>query len=119
MTAPRSIYSWDLSVNKYEDVLFIDYTENSKAPYLSVNENSSEPPPAETKDPINAPLKLHLESTNINHYFRQQACSASDVKKYSTENLFKENYNDFPNYLYKYRVFELVGGLKICVRCQL
>lgn len=71
MTAPRSIYSWDLSVNKYEDVLFIDYTENSKTPYLSVSENSSEPPPADTKEAINNPLKLHLESTNINHYFRQ------------------------------------------------
>ncbi len=41
------------------------------------------------------------------------------MKKYSEENLFKENYNDFPNYLYKYRVFQLAGGMKVCVRCQL
>lgn len=118
MTAPRSVYSWDLTVQKFEDVLFVDYSENSRTQLMTVNENASEPPAAEVKEAINQPLKLHLESTSVNHFFRQQAVNPAETKKFSEENLFKETYNDFPNYMYRYRVFKLPGGMRVCVRCQ-
>ncbi len=51
-------------------MLFIDYTEGSKTTLLSVNENASESPPIDVKEAINHPLKLHIESTAVNHYFR-------------------------------------------------
>ena len=48
MTAPKSLYSWDVIVKKYQDKLFIDkrYEENI-LDYLTVNETSHENQPVD------------------------------------------------------------------------
>lgn len=41
MTAPKSLYSWDVIIKKYQDKLFIDKREEpNMLDYLTVNETS-------------------------------------------------------------------------------
>jgi translation initiation factor 3 subunit D len=71
MAAPRSIYSWDILVQKVNGIIFLDKRENSAIDYLTVSETALEAPNNES-DEINHPDKLALEATLINQNFSQQ-----------------------------------------------
>jgi hypothetical protein len=73
MAAPRSLYSWDIVIQKTEGVIYLDKRENSIFDYLTVSETAHDPPTAsEDMDEINFPDKLSLEATMINQNFSQQ-----------------------------------------------
>lgn len=43
MTAPKSVYSWDVQIKKYQDKIFIDKRdETNMLDYLTVNETSND-----------------------------------------------------------------------------
>ena len=43
MTAPKSLYSWDVIIKKYQDKLFIDKRDDENIlDFLTVNETSNE-----------------------------------------------------------------------------
>lgn len=43
MTAPKSLYSWDVVIKKYQDKIFIDRRDDpNMLHYLTVNETSHE-----------------------------------------------------------------------------
>lgn len=44
MAAPRSIYSWDIVIQKMNGMVFFDKRENSNFDYLTVSETSHDPP---------------------------------------------------------------------------
>lgn len=72
MCAPRSIYSWDLVLDKRGSKLFIDKREGSALDMVSVNENAADAPlelSEGNKDSINSPGALMLEATHINNIF--------------------------------------------------
>merc|ERR1712166_302672 len=46
MTAPRSIYSWDVVVTKKDGKIFFDKRENASIDFLTVNETANETPGA-------------------------------------------------------------------------
>jgi len=70
MAAPRSVYSWDIVIEKLDGLIFLDKRE---ADLLTVSETAREPPSAsEETDEINRPHRLALEATAINQNFSQQ-----------------------------------------------
>ena len=71
MAAPRSVYSWDIVVQKLNGIIFLDKRDNSAFDFLTVSETAVEPPTNEG-DEINRPDKLGMEATLINQNFGQQ-----------------------------------------------
>jgi translation initiation factor 3 subunit D len=79
MASPRSVYSWDITIEKTNGILFLDKRENSLFDFLTVSETAREPPQAtEDIDEINHPEKLSIEATMINQNFSQQVLKEND-----------------------------------------
>ena len=73
MAAPRSIYSWDIVIQKMDNMIFLDKRDDSQFDLLTVSETAHDPPQASEDMPeINHPEKLSLEATMINQNFSQQ-----------------------------------------------
>jgi translation initiation factor 3 subunit D len=73
MAASRSVYSWDLVIQKVNGMLFLDKRENSLFDFLTVSETANEAPTAaDDVDEINFPDNLSLEATRINQNMSQQ-----------------------------------------------
>lgn len=121
MAAPRSVYSWDLVVQKMDGIIYIDKRDNSAFDYLTVNETARDPPQdVEGQEEYNGPEKLSLEATMINQNFSQQVLKPGNAKVYEPNPFFEE---DEPGVspsstAYRYRRFDL-GGVKLVVRCEL
>ncbi|KAL0407378.1 UNVERIFIED_CONTAM: Eukaryotic translation initiation factor 3 subunit D [Sesamum latifolium] len=71
MCAPRSVYSWDIVVQRVGNKLFFDKRDGSQLDLLSVHETSQEPLP-DVKDDINSIHSLSVEAAYINQNFSQQ-----------------------------------------------
>jgi translation initiation factor 3 subunit D len=71
MCCTRSVYSWDIIVQRVGKKLFFDKRDDSEFDLLTVSETAIEPPQDETGS-INSPRNLALEATFINHNFSQQ-----------------------------------------------
>ncbi|KAK8478530.1 hypothetical protein V6N13_132411 [Hibiscus sabdariffa] len=71
MCAPRSVYSWDIVIQRVGNKLFFDKRDGSQLDLLSVHETSQEPLP-EAKDDINSAYSLSVEAAYINQNFSQQ-----------------------------------------------
>lgn len=83
VAAPRSVYSWDIVIEKADNKIFLDKRELD-FDYLTVSETAQEPPTAnEEFDEFNYPDKLSVEATAINQNFSQQVLS-SDPKTRKT-----------------------------------
>lgn len=115
MCAPRSVYSWDLIINRQNNKIFIDKREGSNIDRVTVNENAADAPletTENTKDTINSVGALMDEATHINHVFPIQVVHESDTNK-------RDMTNEHPFYnaaeetdppaskAYKYRRFDL------------
>ncbi|KAF2147783.1 translation initiation factor eIF-3, subunit D [Myriangium duriaei CBS 260.36] len=132
MCAPRSVYSWDLVINRQNNKIFIDKREGSNIDRVTVNENAADAPletSENTKDTINNVGALMDEATHINHVFPIQVVQESETSK-------REMANEHPFYnaaeetdppaskSYKYRRFDLsleadAEPLHIVVRTEL
>ena len=85
MASPRSVYSWDITIEKTNGILFLDKRENSLFDFLTVSETAREPPQAsEDIDEINHPEKLSIEATMINQNFSQQVLKEKDATSRKT-----------------------------------
>ena len=121
MAAPRSIYSWDLVVQKMDGIIYIDKRDNSSFDYLTVSETAHDPPQSgEGVEEYNGPEKLSLEATMINQNFSQQVLKPGNAKTYEPNPFFEE---DEPGVTpastaYRYRRFTM-GGVRLVVRCEL
>lgn len=73
VAASRSIYSWDVVIEKTDGKIFLDKRENSDFDLLTVSETSQDPPvTSEELDEYNHPGKLSIEATVINQNYSQQ-----------------------------------------------
>lgn len=73
MVAPKSIFSWDIVVQKVNGMIFLDKREDSTFDLLTVSETAQDPPSvSEEAEEYNHPDKLSLEATLINQNFSQQ-----------------------------------------------
>ena len=71
MCCTRSVYSWDIVVQKIGDKIFLDKRDNTEFDLLTVSETAAEPPQDEGTS-LNSPRNLALEATFINHNYSQQ-----------------------------------------------
>ena len=72
MTAPKSLYSWDVVIKKYLDKIFIDKRdEHNMLDNLTVNETSSENQPMDDET-LNGVRQLMAEAVNVNNSWRYQ-----------------------------------------------
>jgi len=123
MASPRSVYSWDLVIEKIGGIIFIDKREDSLFDYLTVSETAHEPPStSDENDEINHPEKLSFEATKINQNFCQQVLKEDENRKNYDPNPFYDdtfnNEGEPASVAYRYRKFTL-GNIRIVARCEL
>jgi translation initiation factor 3 subunit D len=118
MCAPRSVYGWDVVVQRVGDKLFFDKRDNS-FDLLTVSETAQEPIPEE-KDNINAVHSLSQEATFINQNFSQQVVT-KDGKKYKFQepNPFAAQNQELASCAYRYRKWKLDDKNVLVARCEI
>jgi|AntRauTorckE5430_2_1112549.scaffolds.fasta_scaffold09797_2 translation initiation factor 3 subunit D len=131
MTCPRSVFPWDIVVQKLPNgTLFFDKRDDSQFDYLTINETANVQPSATKSedDPegINTPERLSLEATMVNQNFSQQILhkgASSKRKEFDLPNpFFDEDDNDGmepASVAYRYRRFDLGDDIQIVCRTEL
>ena len=115
MCAPRSVYSWDLIINRQGNKIYIDKREGSNIDRVTVNENAADAPlenAESSKDTINNVPALMEEATHINHVFPIQTVVESDSARRDMPNEHPfynaaEETDPAASKSYKYRRFDL------------
>jgi translation initiation factor 3 subunit D len=124
MACPRSVYPWDIVVQKIDGVIVFDKRDDSQFDYLTVSETAYEAPTS-SEDPnaINTPDKLSLEASSINQNFTQQILKpdGQERKIFDEPNPFydeEESGMEPASVAYRYRKFTL-GNVVVVARCEL
>merc|ERR1719272_441923 len=116
MTAPRSIYSWDVVVTKKDGKIFFDKRENASIDFLTVNETANETPGGEG---INSAASLSSEATCINQNISQQLLQRGETQKtFDHANPFASDDETPAAVAYRYRRFDLADGYNFIVRTE-
>lgn len=124
MAAPRSVYSWDVVVQKLRGSIYLDKRAGSSIDYLTVSETAVETPnPNEDINSVNHPDKLATEATAINQNFSQQILLPGHLEENRKQ--FEPNpfyFDDQPgmepaSIAYRYRKFNL-GSIRLVARTQ-
>ena len=67
MTAPKSLYSWDVLIRKFKDKVFIDKRDEPNIlDWLTINETSHENQPMDDET-INGVRELMKEAVKVNN----------------------------------------------------
>jgi len=119
MTAPRSLYPWDIIVTKVGTKLFFDKRDGSQFDSTTVNETSPEPPIEDGKEGINSASSLSREATFVNQSFSQQILSKEGGShKFAKPNPFQSEGEVSAAVAYKYRRFDMGDDIKLVARCE-
>jgi translation initiation factor 3 subunit D len=141
MCAPRSVYPWDIVVNREGNKLFFDKREGGPFDTVTVNENAADPPvdplPPNPNNPtekipeapsINSATNLSLEATFINQNFAFQSVIESSNSPPPIDcakpNPFygPDETEPLASCGYRYRVFDLGvtedEDVRLCVRTE-
>ncbi|KAE8686415.1 Eukaryotic translation initiation factor 3 subunit D [Hibiscus syriacus] len=118
MCAPRSVYSWDIVIQRVGNKLFFDKRDVSQLDLLSVHETSQEPLP-EAKDDINSAYSLSVEAAYVNQNFSQHVL-LSDGNKVSFDepNPFSNEGDEVASVAYRYRRWKLDNDIHLVARCE-
>eukprot|EP00262_Sarcandra_glabra_P013678 TRINITY_DN385_c0_g1_i2.p1 TRINITY_DN385_c0_g1~~TRINITY_DN385_c0_g1_i2.p1 ORF type:complete len:569 (+),score=73.32 TRINITY_DN385_c0_g1_i2:198-1904(+) len=118
MCAPRSVYSWDIVVQRVGNKLFFDKRDGSQLDLLSVNETSQEPLP-EAKEDINSAYSLSLEAAYVNQNFSQQVLLRDGNKvAFEEPNPFATEGEEVASVAYRYRRWKLDEDMYLVARCE-
>uniref|UniRef100_A0A646QEF9 Eukaryotic translation initiation factor 3 subunit D n=1 Tax=Hemiscolopendra marginata TaxID=943146 RepID=A0A646QEF9_9MYRI len=119
MCCARSVYSWDIIVQRVGNKLFFDKRDDSEFDLLTVSETSNEPPQDEGNS-INSPRNLALEATFINHNFSQQVLRPPEVKFNFESNPFAQDdeEGEIASVAYRYKKWDLHHGIELIARCE-
>jgi translation initiation factor 3 subunit D len=123
MCATRSVYSWDILVERVGNKLFFDKRDESNFDLLTVSETAQEPPQDEGNS-INSPHNLALEATFINHNFSQQVLKpvekTDDCFSFEKPNPFVQGNedNETSSVAYRYRKWDLGNKITLVARCE-
>ncbi|KAF8413684.1 hypothetical protein HHK36_001676 [Tetracentron sinense] len=118
MCAPRSVYSWDIVIQRVGNKLFFDKRDGSQLDLLSVNETSQEPLP-EAKEDINSAYSLSVEAAYINQNFSQQVLVRDGNKvTFEEPNPFAADGEDVASVAYRYRRWKLEDDMYLVARCE-
>jgi len=122
MCCTRSMYSWDVIVQKVGDKLFMDKRDNTDLDLLTVNETAVDPPQDDGTN-LNSPRNLAIEATFINHNFSQQVLkSGPNEQKYEFQSanpfLTEDEDREVASVGYRYRMWNLNNGIELIARCE-
>lgn len=118
MCAPRSVYSWDIVVQRVGNKLFFDKRDGSQLDLLAVHETSQEPLP-EAKDDINSAHSLSVEAAYINQNFSQQVLMRDGGKvSFEEANPFASEGEEVASVGYRYRRWKLDNDMYLVARCE-
>ncbi|KAI9085002.1 hypothetical protein K1719_032994 [Acacia pycnantha] len=118
MCAPRSVYSWDIVIQRVGNKLFFDKRDGSQLDLLSVHETSQEPLP-EAKDDINSAHSLSVEAAYINQNFSQQVLIRDGNKlTFDEPNPFANEGEEVASVAYRYRRWKLDDDMYLVARCE-
>ncbi|KAF9672354.1 hypothetical protein SADUNF_Sadunf11G0032900 [Salix dunnii] len=118
MCATRSVYSWDIVVQRVGNKLFFDKRDGSQLDLLSVHETSQEPSP-EAKDDINSAYSLIVEAAYINQNFSQQVLFRDGNKvSFDETNPFANEWEEVASVAYRYRRWKLDDDTCLVARCE-
>lgn len=118
MTAPRSVYPWDILIIKRGGILFFDCRPGSSLEYLTNGETA---PDAihEDRDSINGVQQLCAEATGVNQAFREQVLSNQAQQHNLSDALPSElAASGSPPPGFRYRRWTL-GDINLVVRCEI
>ncbi|KAG6849313.1 hypothetical protein H0H93_009503 [Arthromyces matolae] len=142
MCATRSVYPWDIVINREGNNLFFDKRDGGSFDTVTVNENAADPPqdpaPPNPNNPnekaavpeipsINSATSLSLEATYINQNFGFQSVletAPPPAVDFANPNPFygPEESEPLASCGYRYRLFDLGitedEDIKICVRTE-
>ncbi|KAL8137220.1 hypothetical protein V2J09_003221 [Rumex salicifolius] len=119
MCSPRSVYGWDIVVQKVGNKLFLDKRDGSQLDLLAVHETSQEPLP-EAKDDINSAYSLSVEAAYINQNFSQQVLLREGNKvAFDEQNPFANEGEEVASVAYRYRRWKLADDMFLIARCEL
>lgn len=113
MCATKSVYPWDIVINKSEGKIFLDKRDDGPLDYVTVDENAYDPPSdgADVSN-INSASNLSTEATYINQNFAANAVTDKGKVKFEHENPFsnpEDNAAPLPT-AYRYRQFNLANN---------
>ncbi|CAH9081317.1 unnamed protein product [Cuscuta epithymum] len=118
MCAPRSVYSWDIVIEKVGNKLFFDKRDGSQLDLLSVHETSQEPLP-DVKEDINSAYSLSVEAAYINQNFSQQVLVKEGSKvTFEEPNPFASEGEEVASVAYRYRRWKLDDDILLVARCE-
>ncbi|XP_059301457.1 eukaryotic translation initiation factor 3 subunit D-like [Lycium ferocissimum] len=118
MCASRSVYSWDIVVQRVGNKLFFDKRDGSQLDLLSVHETSQEPLP-DAKEDINSAYSLSVEAAYINQNFSQQVLKRDGNKlTYDEPNPFATEGEEVASAAYRYRRWKLDNDTYLVARCE-
>ena len=121
MCASRSIYPWDIIIDKQDDKIYLDKRDGGYFDILSVNENANQPPVASNipdKESINSPSSLGFEATIINRNYSQQILNKDESMTFKNKNPFT-SVAESPSIAYRYRKWNLGDEISLIVRTHL
>ncbi|KAL7579850.1 hypothetical protein ACA910_004862 [Epithemia clementina (nom. ined.)] len=115
MTCTRSVYPWDIVIEKLPGgTLFFDKRDNSQFDYLTVSETAYSPP--------DNPARLGLEATMVNQNFSQQILKKAGRENMTLPNPFYDDDEDGmepASVAYRYRKFALDDKTALICRTEL
>ncbi|KAK6195786.1 hypothetical protein SNE40_001142 [Patella caerulea] len=120
MCCTRSVYSWDILVQRVGNKLFFDKRDTSEFNLLTVSETATEPPQDEAVS-FNSPHNLALEATFINHNFSQQVLrQGEETYDFEKPNPFIQNEeaSTVASVGYRYRKWKLGNDIELVARCE-
>jgi len=119
MTAPKSLYSWDVIIKKYQDKLFIDKRDDENIlDFLTVNETSHENQPVDDES-VNGVRQIMREALLVhNNVLAQQQGKSQEYKHvFSEKDPFIETEGQIAvREGYVYNIWRLDNKKKICIR---
>lgn len=74
MTAPRTLYPWDVIIIREDGKIYIDKRDGGPVDKITVNENANDPPQDTDRD-INTPERLSDEAIAVNEDFASMVVS--------------------------------------------
>lgn len=79
MASPRSVYSWDIVIQKFNGVIYMDKRENSTFDFLTVSETAHEAPVAnDDTEEINHPeVQFNSRFLSLTHFYLVNSFSSA------------------------------------------
>ncbi|KAF7723236.1 hypothetical protein EC973_002174 [Apophysomyces ossiformis] len=107
MCTTRTVYPWDIIVKKVGDKVVLDKRPGGVFDFVTVNENSYDPPAENDKDTINSWSALCTEAMYINQNFSRQVLEQNNKKAFDQPNPFATATDKLASCGYRYRKFDL------------